>query len=94
MFRSDFLQQSNADLFLNSIDALTLGDDLVNVRSRKPVDRTISKPSASKVNAWKFINYVLVSLVIIAAGTIVSVVRRQSRNAYTVSFMNNSPPAE
>nr|HPJ99497.1 Gldg family protein [Candidatus Hydrogenedentota bacterium] len=94
MFRSDFLQQSNADLFLNSIDALTLGDDLVNVRSRKPVDRTISKPSASKVNAWKFVNYVLVSLVIIAAGTIVSVVRRQSRNAYTVSFMNNSPPAE
>jgi len=94
MFRSDFLQQSNADLFLNSIDALTLGDDLVNVRSRKPVDRTISKPSANQVNAWKFVNYVLVSLVIIAVGVIVSVVRRQARNAYTVSFMNDGSPAE
>ena len=94
MFRSDFLQQSNADLFLNSIDALTLGDDLVNVRSRKPVDRTISKPSANQVTAWKFVNYVLVSLVIIAVGVIVSVVRRQARNAYTVSFMNDGSPAE
>ncbi len=94
MFRSDFLQRSNADLFLNSIDAVTLGDDLVNVRSRKPMDRTISKPSESQVNLWKFVNYVLVSLVIIAIGVIVTVVRRQSRNAYTMSFLNNGTPAE
>jgi len=37
---------------------------------------------------------VLVSLVIIAVGVIVSVVRRQARNAYTVSFMNDGSPAE
>ncbi|HQE81505.1 MAG TPA: Gldg family protein [Candidatus Hydrogenedentes bacterium] len=94
MFRSDFLQRSNADLFLNSIDAVTLGDDLVNVRSRKAVDRTISKPSDSQVNMWKFVNYVLVSLVITTVGVAVTVVRRQSRNAYTMSFMNNGAPAD
>lgn len=94
MFRSDFLQRSNADLFLNSIDALTLGDDLVNVRSRKLVDRTISKPSDSQVSLWKFVNYVLVSLIIITVGVVVTVVRRQSRNAYTMSFMDSGASAE
>lgn len=94
MFRSDFLQRSNADLFLNSIDALTLGDDLVNVRSRKLVDRTISKPSDSQVSLWKFVNYVLVSLIIITVGVVVTVVRRQSRNAYTMSFSNGGTPTE
>lgn len=94
MFRSDFLQRSNADLFLNSIDALTLGDDLVNVRSRKLVDRTISKPSDSQVSLWKFVNYVLVSLIIITVGVVVTVVRRQSRNAYTMSFINGGASTE
>jgi ABC-type uncharacterized transport system involved in gliding motility auxiliary subunit/ABC-type transport system involved in multi-copper enzyme maturation permease subunit len=95
MFRSDFLQRSNADLFLNSIDAITLGDELVNVRSRKLVDRTISKAKIDKqVNLWKFINYVLVSLVIITVGVVVTLVRRQSRNAYTMSFLDGGAPSE
>ncbi len=88
MFRSDFLQRSNADLFLNSIDAVTLGDELVNVRSRKPVDRTISRPSDRQTSFWRFVNFVLVNLTIVTLGVVVAVVRRQSRNAYTMSFMN------
>ena len=88
MFRKDFLQAAdNLDLLLNSIDALSLGDDLVNVRGRKPIDRLIDTPSAGERQTWKTINYGLASTIIALTGITVAVVRRRSRDAYTVSQM-------
>lgn len=86
MFRKNFLQAGNLDLFMNAIDALALSDDLVHVRSRKPIDRTIDMPSPAKRQVWKFANYTLASTLIAVAGIISSVARRRARNAYTASF--------
>ncbi|MBW7863958.1 MAG: ABC transporter permease subunit [Candidatus Hydrogenedens sp.] len=86
MFRKNFLQRANLDLFLNSVDAVTLDESLIKVRGRKPIDRIIStKPSDRAKTVWRFANYGLANLVIAAAGLLSFAVRRRARNAYTVS---------
>ena len=86
MFRKNFMQAGNLDLFMNSIDAVTLGDELVNVRSRKPVDRMITMPDTTTRRIWKIINYALAPAIIACIGIATTVMRRRARNAYTMSF--------
>jgi len=85
MFHKNFLQAGNLDLFLNCVDALTLGDDIVNVRGRKPINRNIEKPTDSQRTLWKFVNYALVNLLVAGAGVSVWAIRKRSRDAYTMS---------
>ncbi|MBN2308687.1 MAG: Gldg family protein [Candidatus Hydrogenedentes bacterium] len=82
VLRKNFLQAANLDLFLNSVDAVTLGDELINVRGRKPIDRTIDRPSDMQRRFWKVVNYALMNALIAAAGILVVAWRRQARNAY------------
>ncbi|MCP4643133.1 MAG: ABC transporter permease subunit [bacterium] len=87
MFRKDFLPQgSNADLFMNCIDSVTLGEDLVDVRGRKPINRAIDRPTDGQRAWWKFVNYVLMSGIIAAAGIVIAVARKRGRNAYAVKY--------
>ena len=86
MFRKNFLQAGNLDLFLNSVDALSLNDDLVNIRGRKPIDRVIGESAVKdQKGKWRLINYGLANLIIAAAGITFFTLRRQGRNAYTVA---------
>ena len=91
MFRKNFLQQGNLDLFLNCVDALTLGDDLVEVRGRKPINRIIERPTPAKRNLWRAINFGLGSTLIAAIGIVTALLRTRSRNAYTVSHDTGAP---
>ncbi len=84
-FRKNFLQQGNLDLFMNSVDAVTLGEDLVNVRGNKAVDRTIAKLDKDQRNRWRIINYALAPVLIAAVGITLAAMRRKSRNSYTLS---------
>jgi ABC-2 type transport system permease protein len=84
--REFFTQDGNMDLFINSVDALALGDQLVHIRARKPIDRAIVKPGASQRTFWKVVNYGMVSSLIAAVGIVTAVYRRRSRNAYTMSY--------
>lgn len=87
MFRKNFLQSAgNMDLFLNSVDAVTLGDDLVNVRGRKPIDRAIDMPSTGTRRWWKVVNYTFSSTIIAVLGIATALLRRRSRNAYTMAY--------
>jgi len=86
MFRRNFLQAGNLDLFLNSVDAVTLGDDLINVRSRKPIDRAIDKPKARTRTFWKFVNYSLATTILAAVGIVSTVLRRRARTAYMMQY--------
>jgi hypothetical protein len=86
MFNKNFLQSGNLDLFLNSVDTVTLGDDIVSVRGRKPIDRAIDKPSDTQRRVWKFVNYACVNIGVAAAGILVAAVRKRSRDAYTMAF--------
>lgn len=90
MFRKNFLRDGNLDLFLNSVDAVTLGDDLVNVRGRKPIDRLIDMPGAKIRNRWKAINYGLACSVIALIGIVTMAGRRRSRNIYTLAQMKKA----
>jgi ABC-type transport system involved in multi-copper enzyme maturation permease subunit/ABC-type uncharacterized transport system involved in gliding motility auxiliary subunit len=83
MFHRNFLSGGNLDFFLNSVDALTLGEDIVNVRGKKQINRAISRPSAPVRQSWKFVNLGLVPLLIAAVGIGHAVARRRSRAAYT-----------
>jgi ABC-type uncharacterized transport system involved in gliding motility auxiliary subunit len=85
MFHRNFLTGGNLDFFMNSIDALTLGDDIINIRSKKQINRTISKPNAATRQLWKFINLGLVNLIIAAIGVGSTIVRQRSRAAYTAA---------
>src|SRR5262252_2949307 len=82
MFHRNFLSGGNLDFFLNSMDALTLGDDLINVRSKKQINRTISRPSTSARQFWKFVNLGLVNIVIAALGIGGALLRQRARVAY------------
>jgi ABC-2 type transport system permease protein len=93
MFRKDFLQQGNLDLFLNAVDAVTLDESLVQVRGQKPVDRTISKPADSTKTLWRIVNYGLANAVIGGIGVALALARRQSRNAYTVAHSRGAKTA-
>jgi ABC-type uncharacterized transport system involved in gliding motility auxiliary subunit len=85
MFHRNFLVGGNLDFFLNGVDALTLGDDIINVRSKKQVNRTISKPSSSARQFWKFVNLGLVNMLIAALGIGSALLRRRARAAYTAA---------
>jgi hypothetical protein len=71
--------------FPQSIDALALGDDIINVRGKKQLDRTMSKPSATAREVWKFVNLGLINLLIAALGVGSAVLRRRARAAYTAA---------
>lgn len=86
LFRKNFLQAGNLDLFMNSVDAVALGDELVNVRSHEPIDRGIDTPDATTRRLWKLINYALASVIIAAVGITTTAMRRRARNAYTMAY--------
>jgi ABC-type transport system involved in multi-copper enzyme maturation permease subunit/ABC-type uncharacterized transport system involved in gliding motility auxiliary subunit len=88
MFHDNFFQTpGHMDLFMNAVDALSAGDDLVNVRGGKPIARQISKPSTAAIRMWRIINYALMSTIIAVVGIVVAVMRKRSRDAYTMGFV-------
>ena len=79
MFHRNFLIGGNTDLFLNSIDALTLGEDLIHLRGKKRIDRTISQPAPDVRRFWKFATVGGANLLVAAIGGIVALSRRRRR---------------
>jgi len=87
-FRKNFLQDANLDLFLNSVDAVTLNENLALVRGKKPINRLIDRPDDDKKFFWRVVNYGLANVVIAGIGIAFLMNRRRSRNAYTMSHVN------
>ncbi|KJR43084.1 gliding motility protein GldG [Candidatus Magnetoovum chiemensis] len=86
MFRKELLKQSNLDFFMNSIDALSLGEDLINIRAKKIINRTVPSPSNAVKTMWKFINYFLINAIVAFIGVSVIVKKKRSREAYTANY--------
>ena len=86
MLHRNFLSGGNLDFFLNSVDALTLGDDIINVRSKKQINRTISKPSENARKFWKFVTIALVPILMAALGIGGWFMRRRARAAYIAAL--------
>jgi ABC-type uncharacterized transport system involved in gliding motility auxiliary subunit/ABC-type transport system involved in cytochrome c biogenesis permease component len=69
-------------LFLNCIDALTLDENLLLVRSKQPTDRAFDKPSTGTARMWTAIVLGLVPLAVVAVGVGIAVMRFRRRESW------------
>ncbi|MBD3170189.1 MAG: hypothetical protein GF307_11955, partial [candidate division Zixibacteria bacterium] len=81
----------NGLLFLNSVDALTLGEDLISIRSKFSTIRYIDEVSSGGKLFWRFATIFLVPILFIIYGIIKFMLRRKKREDYmkTVEAMGN-----
>ncbi|MCF6283964.1 MAG: Gldg family protein, partial [Candidatus Hydrogenedentes bacterium] len=84
-FRKNFLRDANLDLFLNSVDAVTLNEKLAEVRGRKAINRMIDRPDDSTKSFWRAINYALANALIAGIGIAFLMHRRPSRHAHKMA---------
>ncbi len=84
MFEDSFLQMvpGNSMLLLNAVDALTLGDDIIEIRARTMTQRTIEPLSDQAKLGWRFFAVGLVPLAVAAYGIFRSVRRRREEAAF------------
>ena len=79
---SQFLQQGRPDgqlFFLNTVDWLTLGEELINIRSHGVTDRPLKEISESEKFFLKFISIAGVPLLVIAFGLVRFFLRRRAK---------------
>ncbi|MBI3307049.1 MAG: Gldg family protein [Candidatus Omnitrophica bacterium] len=69
MFQKRLIQNGgHADFFMNSLDILTLGGELISIRSKQPADRSLKMvPRAAKFG-WRFATTLLIPIVIAILG--------------------------
>ena len=85
MFNDSFFRSgAHMDLLLNSIDTLSLGGELTELRSKKIVARSIGRPKEKSVFGWKLFNYTAVPLLIIFIGAVRRVRRRKRQEKYLI----------
>jgi len=86
LFTKDFMNEANRDFFINSVDSLTLSNDLVEIRGKKRIDRAFKKPSSAGLFFWKFVTLGLMPLLFLAIGIGGTIMRSKSRDAYTTCY--------
>ena len=84
MFEDSFMQMvpSNSIFLLNAVDALTLGDDIIEIRARTMTARTIEPLSDQAKLGWRFFAVGLVPLLVAAYGVFRFVSRRREEAAF------------
>jgi len=83
MFEEEFIKQGGAGgFFLNAVDSLTLSDELIDIRSRQPIDRRIQKLSKGKKIWVRFLTTLLIPFVLIVFGSIRAILRRKEKELY------------
>ncbi len=70
------------NFFLNAVDALTLGDELVTIRSKQPIDRSIGLISTPSKLIWRFFATLLIPFLIAGIGAFRMVLRSRSKQNY------------
>ena len=83
-------QLGNGMLLLNCVDALTLDENLLKVRSKQPTDRSFERPSTTTAILWTLTPLVLVPLVVIIVGVGISVLRFRRRERWNQAHGRNS----
>jgi len=83
MFEEDIIRNGGmANLYINSIDALTLGAELIKIRGRQPISRTIKSVDKMKKLWYRFMTIVLIPLLVVALGGARAVMRRKEKEQY------------
>ena len=79
---SQFLQQGRRDgqlFFLNTVDWLTLGEELINIRSHGVTNRPLKEVSESEKFFLKFISIAGVPILVVAFGLVRFFLRRRAK---------------
>lgn len=89
MFKRQLAQGGgHLNFLLNAVDTLTLGDELVSIRSKQPIDRSLPKISAAQKIFWRFAVILLVPIVLAISGTLRIVLRSKAKQKYMASLQN------
>lgn len=87
MFEDMLINQAGHALFLlNSIDAMTLGDDLISIRSKQFDQRTFGEVSDGRKLAFRIINIALIPVLVAGFGLGNRMRRRREADEYTSRF--------
>ena len=87
LFEEMLLEQAgHALLLLNSVDALTLGEDLISIRSKQFGARTFGEVSDGKKLTFRIVNIALVPVLAAAFGLGNRMRRRREAVAYAAQF--------
>jgi len=87
MFEEMLLDQAGHALFLlNSVDAMTLGDDLISIRSKQFGQRTFGETSDGKKLAFRIINIALVPVLVVGFGLGNRMRRQRQSKEYAARF--------
>jgi len=83
MFEEDLIQGGGmANLFMNSVNSLTLGGELIKIRSRRPISRSISAVKSIEKLWYRFMTMFLVPIAVIIIGSVRAVMRRKEKELY------------
>jgi ABC-type uncharacterized transport system involved in gliding motility auxiliary subunit len=87
MFEEMLINQAGHALFLlNMIDAVTLGDDLISIRSKQFDQRTFGEVSDGRKVAFRLVNIALVPVLVAAFGLGNRIRRRREADEYAAEF--------
>lgn len=75
------------NFFMNAVDAITLGNELVSIRSKQPSDRSIGRVSAGAKIGWRFFVSVVLPVIIAFIGTFRMILRRRAKQNYMKDFV-------
>jgi ABC-2 type transport system permease protein len=77
-----FKSGGHMQFLLNSIDAITLGEKLIDIRSKAPVNRSIKRVSVMAKAGWRFFTVIFVPMILCLAGVLNILMRRRAKGAY------------
>ena len=83
-------QAGHALLLLNSVDALTLGEDLISIRSKRFDQRTFGEVSDGKKITFRVFNIALVPVLVAALGLGTHARRRREADEYAAKHARNA----
>jgi ABC-type uncharacterized transport system involved in gliding motility auxiliary subunit len=95
MFEDMLLNQAGHALFLlNTVDALTLGDDLISIRSKKYEQRTFGEVSDGGKLTFRIVNIALVPLLVAGFGIGNRLRRKREAEEYAAKHSRTSGGAK
>lgn len=77
-----FRSGGHMNFFLNCVDAITLGEDLITIRSKQPIDRSLGRISTAAKVIWRFVVTLAIPILIALIGSFRLLFRRQSKQNY------------
>ena len=75
----------NLSFFANIVDGLTLGDDIIQIRSKTPVSRDIKRLTDSQKLTYRFLTIFLVPLLLIAWAVLRLFLRKKEKQFYLMA---------